>query len=109
MRLYDAAQFKGGWFVGDFAPSVIQTPLFEVCYKLHAAGEQWDTHYHKLAVEVNYLIEGSMKINDQLLAAPIVFVLDPMEIAKPEFLTDVKLIIVKMPSDTNDKYIVDDK
>jgi len=107
MKVYDIKDMVGGWFIGNFEPSVIKTEDFEVCFKFHPKGEQWDTHYHKIATEVNYLIRGEMKINDDFLNQGDIFVLEPNEIANPEFLTDCELIVVKTPSVINDKYIVE--
>jgi hypothetical protein len=99
--------YKGGWFVGNFEETAYKTEACEVAYKLHTKGEQWDTHYHKLSDEINYLIEGIMKINDQVLTAPCVFVIEKEEVASPIFLTDVRLIVVKIPGILNDKYSVE--
>jgi hypothetical protein len=38
MRTYSLADMKGGWFVGDFSPTVLRTPDFEVAVKEYAAG-----------------------------------------------------------------------
>ena len=102
----DVSQFKGGWFVGNFNPSAYKTDAVEVCYKKHAQGEVWASHYHAIADEVNYLIEGQMELNGQELSAPCVFIISAGEISKPTFLTDVSLIVVKIPGILNDKYEV---
>jgi hypothetical protein len=47
-----------------------------------------------------------MEINGQKLIAPIIFVISKNEIAKPIFITDVSLIVVKIPGVLNDKIIV---
>ena len=94
----------GGWFVGNFEPSAHRTISCEVCYKIHAKGEKWDIHYHKLATEINYLIRGTMTIGGQTLCAGDIFTIAPNEIADPEFLEDCELIVVKLPSVKGDKY-----
>ena len=97
---------KGGWFIGDFEPTAYKTDQFEVCYKFHAKGEKWDTHYHKLGTEINYLVEGKMIIQNQELNKGDIFILHPFEIADPEFIEDCTVLIVKTPSITNDKFII---
>lgn len=97
----------GGWFIGDFEPSVFKTKDFEVCYKTHEKGEAWPKHYHK-GIEINYLIRGKMIIKGQTLERGDIFVLESMEIADPEFLEDCELIVVKTPSDVNDKFVIED-
>jgi mannose-6-phosphate isomerase-like protein (cupin superfamily) len=106
LRIEKITNMKGGWFVGNFVPAVYQTDKFEVCYKVHAKGEKWDVHYHAQAVEINYLVSGSMKIQDTLLQAGDIFVLERYEIADPEFLEECHLVIVKVPSVPGDKILV---
>lgn len=106
MKVYKMSDMIGGWFIGDFEPTAFKTENFEVCYKQHPKGEEWDTHYHKIATEINYIIRGEMMINDDLLKEGDIFILEPNEVSKPEFLTDCELIVVKTPSAKNDKYII---
>jgi len=95
----------GGWFVGDFEPSMFRSKDFEVCYKEHKKGEQWDSHYHT-GTEINYLIRGRMTINGRELNKGDLFLIEPYEVASPVFLEDCELIVVKTPSNVNDKFIV---
>tara|TARA_R110001599_G_scaffold62402_1_gene173753 strand:+ start:2375 stop:2701 length:327 start_codon:yes stop_codon:yes gene_type:complete len=106
MKIFNFKDMKGGWFIGDFEPSAYKTKGFEVCYKEHRKDEIWETHYHKIATEINLLITGKMIIQDITIAAGDIFVLKPGEIADPTFLEDCSLIVVKTPSITNDKYEV---
>jgi NAD/NADP transhydrogenase beta subunit len=108
MQKFDVSKFVAGWFIGDFAETALRTKGFEVAYKIHLAGEAWPTHYHAIATEVNYLIEGKMDINGEIFESPCVFVIYPNEIARPVFHTDCKLIVVKTPSLPGDKYEVTD-
>ena len=96
----------GGWFIGDFDPSVYKTKDFEVAIATHKRGQKWPTHFHKVGVEINVLLEGKMKIQDQYIEAGDIFVIDPWEIADPIFLEDCKVVIVKYPSDPKDKNII---
>ncbi len=104
MRIHNIAEFKGGWFIGNFEPALLKTKDFEVSYKFHFKGEVWPKHFHKIATEYNCLIFGSMMIQDVKLNAGDVFVIEPKEIADPVFLEDCHLIVVKVPSIPEDKY-----
>lgn len=106
MKVFKLDSMKGGWFVGDFNPSSFKTQDFEVCYKQHYKGEEWDTHYHKKGTEINLLIEGKMTIQGRELNSGDIFILEPYEIADPTFLEDCRLIIVKTPSVPGDKFNV---
>ena len=106
MLIDKLSKMKGGWFIGDFHPSVINSKEFEVGYKLHKKGEAWPRHIHKIATEVTVLIRGKMKIMGQILESGDIFVIYPNEVADPIFLEDCEVIIVKMPSVIGDKYEV---
>jgi quercetin dioxygenase-like cupin family protein len=104
MQVNRIENMVGGWFIGNFTPSVLQTDVFEVGYKFHPKGEHWDIHYHKLATEITYLIRGKMKLQDRILTSGDIFTIFPGELADPEFLEDCEVIIVKTPSAIGDKY-----
>ncbi len=106
MKIYKFKDMIGGWFVGNFKPSAYKTKNFEVSYKIHKKNEKWDTHYHKKAVEINLLVKGKMKIQNKLLKANDIFVLDKKEVADPVFLTTCHLVVVKVPSVSKDKFVV---
>ena len=106
MDIRDISEMKGGWFIGDFDPSVFKTEGFEVGYKLHKKGESWDTHYHMIATEINYMIRGKMTIGDETLITGDIFTIYPGEVSDPVFLEDCEIIVVKVPSAKEDKYIV---
>lgn len=108
MKVLDSlyAEIVGGWFIGDFEPSAYRTKDFEVCYKIHPQGEKWPAHKHEESIEINYLIIGKMTINEVYLEAPTIFILEKGEVAKPEFLEDCELIVVRVPSVPGDKIVV---
>lgn len=108
MEIHELNNMKDGWFVGDFEPSVFKNKDFEVCYKRHHKNEEWDKHYHEKSTEINLLISGSMKINNTLIKSGQIFVIKPFFIAKPTFLEDCELIIIKTPSEPGDKIIIND-
>jgi mannose-6-phosphate isomerase-like protein (cupin superfamily) len=106
MEIYEFNEMKDGWFVGDFNPTSFKTKDFEVCYKHHKKGEEWDKHYHEKSIEINLLISGSMKINNTLIKEGQIFVIKPFYVVKPTFLEDCILVIIKTPSEPKDKIII---
>ena len=106
MDVISGNTMKGGWFIGDFEPSVYRTGLFEVCYKIHNKDEVWPIHYHRLSVEINYLIRGKMIIGNTELNAGDIFTINPDEIVNPKFIEKCEIIVVKVPSIPNDKHII---
>ena len=96
----------GGWYVGNFDNAVYKTKGLEVSYKIHKENEKWDWHYHEHLDEINLIVRGTMNLQGRVLTEGDVFVLEPMEIADPVFLTDCEIVCVKVPNFTNDKVVV---
>jgi mannose-6-phosphate isomerase-like protein (cupin superfamily) len=106
MEVSKISDYKGGWYIGQFSPAVLQTKEFEIGYKKHLKGEYWAPHYHLQADEYNFLISGYMVIQGKELKTGEVFVIRRGEIANPTFLEDCEVITVKVPSRPGDKYEV---
>lgn len=104
MEVYELSDFWRGWFIGDFEPSVLRTKDFEVGILTHKKGEYWPRHVHRESDEYNLLVSGEMTLNDVPLSTGAVFVIEKNEIAKPEFLEDCTIVVVKTPSVRGDKY-----
>lgn len=96
----------GGWFIGDFNPSAYRTSNFEVGFKIHPKGEKWPKHFHKKAIEINYILRGKMTIRNKKLKAGDIFIMDNMEVADPSFQEDCEIVCVKVPSIPGDKWMV---
>lgn len=104
---YNIDQFKLGWFIGDFEPSILRTKDFEVAYRVQKKDEYHAPHVHPIGVEYNYLIKGQMTINGRKFVGPTVFVIEAGEECYPVMDTDCELIIVKTPSLPNDKVLLE--
>lgn len=106
MKIRRIEEMHRGWLIGDFEPSIYQTKDFEVGILTHPRGEKWPAHYHKVATEYNILLEGKMRVCDVDLSPGDIFVIEPNEIADPIFYEDCKILCVKVPSHTQDKFTV---
>jgi len=107
MEIFKLENMYKGWFVGNFEPSVFKTELFEVGTTLHPKGSSWDIHYHKKGTEITWLIKGKIKIQNKILKTGDIFIIHPWEIVNPEFLEDSEVLIIKTPSNTNDKFVIE--
>jgi quercetin dioxygenase-like cupin family protein len=108
MKRHRLTDFTRGWFIGDFEPSVLKTEQFEVGYLFHPKGQEWPDHYHKLGTEYNLLVRGSMRICGETIEAGELFIIEPYEVADPEFLEDCYIMCIKSPGNKGDKYLVKD-
>ena len=105
MQLAKLNEMVGGWFVGDFSPSVLRNSDFEACVKHYKMGDFEPAHYQKTASEITVVISGQARIGDQKLSAGDIILLEPFEVADFEALTDVVLVAVKTPSSPEDKVL----
>lgn len=107
MIIKDIKEFHLGWFIGDFEPSILKTRAVEVAHHHYKEGDKSIPHYHKIATEYNYIVKGSLILNEHLvLKAGHIFVYEPNEISNVYFREDTDLIIIKLPSIVGDKYEV---
>lgn len=104
MKLYRLTDMKKGWFVGDFEPTAFKTKSAEVALRFFKQGEETQDHYHKVATEVNLVVDGIMLINGKRMHPGSIFVLEPGERSHAVFEQDTVLVIFKEPSAKGDKY-----
>jgi quercetin dioxygenase-like cupin family protein len=107
MHLSKITDYVRGWFIGNFEPTLLKTPDFEVGLLTHKKGEYWAAHYHKQSIEYNVLISGKMVVQGKELNSGDVFVFQKGEVADPIFLEDCTLVVVKVPSIPSDKFEVE--
>ena len=108
MRIFKLNDMWRGWFIGNFSPAVLKTESFEIGLLKHPKGEIWPDHYHAIATEYNLLVSGHMKIGGREIHPNDIFILEPHEVASPEFLEDCVLVCIKTPSIIGDKYYINE-
>ena len=104
IRVSQMTDMKRGWFLGNFLPAAYSSKDVEVGILEHKKGEEWSAHVHKRGDEINVLISGYMRINNLDLVTGQVFVIPKGHLTKAVFYEDCKIVCVKLPSDTKDKY-----
>lgn len=98
------SDYKGGWFIGDFLPSILSTKDFEVSIKHYKVGESEISHYHKLATEVTVIVKGSALMNGNLKNEGDVILIEKGESTDFIPLTETITCVIKTPSVIGDKY-----
>src|SRR5437867_9925599 len=111
MKVDKLDDMKGGWFVGNFAPSCARSEDAEVAFKRYRRGDAEPLHVHKVSTEITLIIAGAAKMNGRVFTAGDIITLLPGEPTNFEALDDVATVVVKLPSAIGDKYILelDDK
>lgn len=106
MQTFKLSEFKGGWFIGDFIPTLIPTKDFEVSIKNYKVGESELSHYHKLSTEITVIVKGSVLMNYNLKNEGDVVVIEKGESTNFIPLTDAITCVIKIPSVIGDKYLI---
>ena len=104
MQVHRLADMKGGWFVGDFVPTVLRTQAAEVAVKTYAAGATEARHVHRVAHELTLVLSGRVRMNGAEYNAGDILCIGPGESTDFAALTDVTTVVVKVPSVIGDKY-----
>ena len=105
MKVSHINEMKGGWFIGNFEPTLYKTNDTEVAVKEYKTGDYGVRHYHKIATELTVIVRGTVKMNDIEYSEGNIIIMEPEE--KTDFLavTDTITVVVKLPGANNDKYI----
>jgi len=105
MKTAKLTTMKGGWFIGNFEPSLLKTNDCEVAVKSYNKGDYEKAHYHKIATEYTVIIAGRVKMNGIEYSAGDIIVMEPNESTDFEVLEDGTInVVVKMPGANDDKY-----
>jgi quercetin dioxygenase-like cupin family protein len=104
MSNLNLSNFLGGWFIGNFTPTLLDTNNFEVGIKQYKAGTYEDTHFHKVATEYTIIVNGQAKMNNKIYKNGDIVIINPNQ--KTDFfaITDVITVVIKTPSVKDDKY-----
>lgn len=104
MKTEKLENFKGGWFIGNFSPTLLKTRAFEIAVKSYVAGDKEKSHVHKKATEYTLVLNGVAMFNRKPISGGTIVILEPGEWNEFEAVTDVTTVVVKTPSVKGDKY-----
>lgn len=108
MKIGNLSSMTGGWFIGNFEPSLFKTNDCEVAVKRYKKGDKEGKHYHKVATEYTAIIQGKVRMFDQIFSAGDIVVVEPGDATSFEALEDSINVVVKMPGQNHDKYLVEE-
>ena len=104
IEIKNIKDMKRGWFLGNFEPSIQKSEDVEIGILEHKKDEIWPAHVHRIADEINVLISGKMIINNIEINKDTIFKIPKGLLTKAIFLEDCKIVCIKLPSNTSDKY-----
>lgn len=97
---------RGGWFVGNFEPSVLKLAECEIAVKRYRAGDREAAHVHRLATELTLIVSGRVTMNDEAFGEGDIIELAPGEAGEFRALEDAVTVVVKSPSVPSDKHVL---
>lgn len=107
MRVSKLSDMKGGWFIGNFEPSLYKTNDCEVAVKTYKKGDCEEAHYHRIATEYTIVTSGKVKMFDTEFVQGDIIIVEPGDATAFEALEDTTNVVVKIPGANNDKYLVE--
>jgi quercetin dioxygenase-like cupin family protein len=107
MKITKISDMTGGWFAGNFNPTLFKSDEFEAGVKYYKAGEYDKKHYHKIATEITVIISGSAMMGGNKVVAGDIITIPPGEASDFRPLEDTAIAVVKIPCVKGDKYLVD--
>lgn len=105
MEVLRLENFLGGWFIGDFLPTVFRTENFELCLKRYARGDVEPLHHQRIATEYTVIVSGRARFGNVIVKEDDIVVVQPEESCDFQALEDVVLVAVKVPSLPADKQV----
>lgn len=108
MKVDNLKNMRGGWFIGNFEPSLFKTNDCEVAVKYYKKGDKEGKHYHKIATEYTVVVKGKVKMFGNIYEEGDIIVVDPGDVTDFEAIEDAMNVVVKMPGANNDKYLVEE-
>ena len=99
------SEFRGGWIIGSFTPSLEVVTELEVCLKRYSFGEKEPLHHQREATEYTLVISGTCRIGNLEVGPNEIVCIPPGEAADFEALEDVVLVAIKSPSLPDDKVV----
>jgi quercetin dioxygenase-like cupin family protein len=105
MKKDSLMNFTGGWFIGNFNPSLLKTNDVEVAVKHYEPGAYDKEHFHKVGTEYTVIVKGKVKMAGIEYSEGDILTILPMEPTDFLALTEAVTVVVKIPGASNDKYL----
>lgn len=106
MQKFNLKEMIGGWFIGNFEPSLLKTNDVEVSVKRYKSGDYDKSHYHKIGTEYTVIVQGQVEMSGNIYNENDILIISPGEKTDFKALTDAITVVVKIPGASNDKYNV---
>lgn len=104
MKKYNVDEMQGGYFIGNFEPSVFKTDKVEIAEKKFYKGDFETGYYRKIDKEIVYIVKGKLENNGNVYTDGDILLFEPGEIISWFVLEDSKVIVMRFPGTKKDLY-----
>jgi hypothetical protein len=104
MRFDKLSNYKNGWLVGDFQPSIFESKDNDIGILQVKKNSLGDSHFHKNHIEYNIIVAGEVEINGNILTVGDIFIYEPFDKSELLFHENTTLVVIKNPATKNDKF-----
>ena len=105
MKKFLLSDFTRGWLIGNFEPSLLKSDDIEVAIQSYKKGDSEPQHYHKIGTEISVMVSGSASFNNKILHEGEGMIINPKESNIFKAISDCKVLVIKYPSNSSDKYL----
>lgn len=104
MKFGKLSDYKNGWLVGKFNPSLYHSEENDVGVLFVEKGDESDGHYHTKHTEYNVILSGKVIVNKKELISGDIFIYEPYDRSLVYFVENTILLVLKSPATYGDKY-----
>jgi anti-sigma factor ChrR (cupin superfamily) len=106
MKKFNLNDFRGGWFIGNFSPTILSSNDVECSIKKYKKGDSDPRHKHIIADEITIIITGKVSMNSVEYIADDIIHIEKEEMTNFIALEDTITCVIKIPCAIGDKYLV---
>jgi mannose-6-phosphate isomerase-like protein (cupin superfamily) len=107
MKKYNIKDFKLGWLIGNFEPSIVKTKKFEIGIKKYRTGDYEKPHLHKKSDEITIIIDGKVLMNGEEYKENDIILIEKGVCTDFKAITDTTTAVIKIPSLPGDKFVIE--
>ena len=105
IEVFNLKEMFKGWFIGNFEPTLFKTNDVEVGIKKYNEGDMESKHHHKIATEFTVILNGIVEMCGKKYTEGDIIKINPGVSTDFKAITNVVTVVIKIPGQTNDKYI----
>lgn len=104
MIVFNISETKGGYFLGDFEPSILKSSDVSIAVKRIFRGALDGGYYRKCDTEIVYIMSGVLEIDKKKYKKGDIILWEPQDVINIFAIEDSEYLLIKLPGSRNDIY-----